>query len=251
MNQNSIMEEILREFRLKWSETPQIFLDYDGTLVPIQPDSEKASADRDLLELLYDLKKVFDLWIVTGRTLRSIRGFIGDGFNIVGLHGLEVQEAGGSVWSDPVISNYRSSFREIIDSSRSIEESFPGVRIADKVGAVSFSTWGMKDKDISGLESFLEALSKKYGLETYLGHKIFEIRIPGINKGTAIRKLRNSKTAVIIGDDVTDEDAFRMNSDAITVKVGPGDSSALYRLPDFVSVRTLLKEMLLQNPETS
>jgi trehalose 6-phosphate phosphatase len=48
---------------------------------------------------------------------------------------------------------------------------------------------------------------------------------------------------VYLGDDVTDEDAFAaLAPPAVTVKVGPGETVARYRLPDIDAVVAYLRQ---------
>lgn len=229
----------------------QIFLDYDGTLVPIQPDSTKTYAGRELITILAELDRKYDTWIVTGRTMDSITGFIGDGFNIVGLHGLVVHRKDGNTLYDPILSRYRPVLDSVLKMNEEIEGRFPGVKIRDKSGSVSYTTWDMKEQDISALKDYLEEVAEVKGVDFYPGIKIFELRIPGVNKGVSIRKIRTGGPALIIGDDLTDEDSFRENPDAINVKVGEGDTCAEFRLSGPEDVVSLLLEILSYRPATS
>ena len=83
-----------------------------------------------------------------------------------------------------------------------------------------------------------------------------ELRPEGRDKGTAIVDyLREppfeGRTPVFVGDDLTDEFGF----DAVTalrgqaVKVGPGPTSAAFRLSDVAAVRQWLAESLAQIEE--
>lgn len=237
--------------RLDPGKDIQIFLDYDGTLVPVQEDSTMTFASQELLETLKELDEKYDMWIVTGRTLESIEGFIGNKFKIVGLHGLVVHAKNGIDAMNPLLEKFRPELLEVLKRNTEIEMKFPGVRIRDKYGSVSYTTWGMSEEDICGLEAFLSGLASQYGMALYPGIRIFEIRIPGVNKGEAIRKLRDGNTALIIGDDLTDEDSFVYNPDAITVKVGQGETQARFRLSGPEEVLMLLKEMAIYSPATS
>ncbi|MFG1449227.1 MAG: trehalose-phosphatase [Thermoplasmataceae archaeon] len=251
MSMETGISEIEKAFTTLLNKDPAIFLDYDGTLVPIQPEADAATAERELLDLLHILDTRYTLWIVTGRTLDSITGFIGTGFNIIGLHGLAMRTKDGIVTISPMLERYRPIFMRFMEDEHDILERFPGVVIKDKGGAISFSLWGMEEPDIQGLEDFLRKYAEDLELDFYPGKRIYELRIPGINKGKAIREIRDQRPALIIGDDITDEDAFSLNKDAITVKVGAGDTEAGFRIQDYLSVRELLKAIASQKPETS
>jgi trehalose-phosphatase len=79
------------------------------------------------------------------------------------------------------------------------------------------------------------------------GRKLYDI-VPRTNwhKGAAVQwinqRLDGGKIlTVYLGDDVSDEDAFCVLPDAITIKVGPAvETCARYRLPDPAAVRDFL-----------
>ena len=83
------------------------------------------------------------------------------------------------------------------------------------------------------------------------GKMIIEIR-PRVdwNKGTAVRWIQDRLQAdgalpFIIGDDRTDEDAFDAIDDAVTIRVGPEESTvAQYCLPDQEAVGEMLHWLL-------
>lgn len=54
----------------------QVFLDYDGTLVPISSDPTSCFADRELLSILDGLGEEYDMYIVTGRSAEDMRRFL-------------------------------------------------------------------------------------------------------------------------------------------------------------------------------
>jgi Trehalose-6-phosphatase len=49
------ISEVKKALTTLLNDNPIIFLDYDGTLVPIQPDADAATADTELLDLLKKL----------------------------------------------------------------------------------------------------------------------------------------------------------------------------------------------------
>ena len=73
-------------------------------------------------------------------------------------------------------------------------------------------------------------------IETMMGNKIVEVRVNGIGKDVAVRKILSRSRydfILALGDDRTDEDMFKIlagNENAYTIKVGPGESYAKYNL---------------------
>src|SRR5205085_11786305 len=83
-------------------------------------------------------------------------------------------------------------------------------------------------------------------LQVIDGNKVIEIRVAGIDKGQAAKKViegSNSDFIFVVGDDKTDEDMFRSLADqAITVKVGRGHSIARYCITHTHDVIRLLQD---------
>ena len=74
-----------------------------------------------------------------------------------------------------------------------------------------------------------------------------EIRRRGVHKGTAVSWLRSRRPGariLALGDDVTDEDAFKvLGSSDVTVKVGHADTAAVNRLQDTDAVAQWLQRL--------
>ncbi|MBX3088653.1 MAG: trehalose-phosphatase, partial [Cryobacterium sp.] len=76
------------------------------------------------------------------------------------------------------------------------------------------------------------------------GKEILEFSLRRADKGGAIQLLRAQSRAdsvLFIGDDVTDEDGFAVMTDGdVGIKVGPGETSARFRVEDPSEVEELL-----------
>ena len=94
------------------------------------------------------------------------------------------------------------------------------------------------------------------------GHKSVEVKGQGTkNKGYAVTKilkewqfwgsLTENYGAMYIGDDTTDEDAFRALKNEVTIRVGRSsiNTEANYHLPDVIHVKRLLKWILANHEE--
>jgi trehalose 6-phosphate phosphatase len=85
------------------------------------------------------------------------------------------------------------------------------------------------------------------GLTAKPGKAVLELAVTDADKGTALTRLAAELGAagvLYLGDDVTDEDAFRALTEAVTVKVGEGDTAARYRVPDLPGVQAVLERLV-------
>lgn len=220
----------------------QLFLDYDGTLVPIEMDPEDCYPDDELVEILNELNEKYDLYIITGRSMEDITRFLGNHFNIIALHGA-LKLVGGEISENVNTLGYCRQVCDRIYSNRKLfEDQFEGLRLYNKNGNLTFHLGLLQDP---GQRETIVDLVKKMGsenmMDVYEGKMIIELRIPGINKGEAIKDVRNGSEAIIAGDDHTDEEAFQINSDAIRIRVGDGPTSADYSLKDYQEMREFLR----------
>ncbi|MBA4057144.1 MAG: bifunctional alpha,alpha-trehalose-phosphate synthase (UDP-forming)/trehalose-phosphatase, partial [Marivirga sp.] len=81
-------------------------------------------------------------------------------------------------------------------------------------------------------------------LQVIDGNKVIEVRIAGIDKGVAARRLILEKPydfILAVGDDKTDEDMFKaLEHKAATIKVGSGHTLAQYTISSQQEVLQLL-----------
>lgn len=239
MHENKLFE-LARDMK---SLVPQIFLDYDGTLVPIIKDPEVNQADKELISLLTSFASVYETYIVTGRDLGEITNFIGE-YNIIGLHGAMFHINGETI-TIPGFQKYEEISMKLYIENYGMINKFKGLRIYRKSGGVLFHTGNIQDKCTArSVMETVKSLALQYNMEMHTGIDIIELRIPGVNKGRAIKMVRNvNRQAIIMGDDATDEDAFKMNPDAITVKIGDEITNARYSI-SYSSVRPFLRALL-------
>lgn len=185
-----------------------LFLDADGTLLPIASTPAEVIYPPGLLPLLSTLAGELDgaLAIVSGRPLSQLRSLFPDSpCCLVGHHGRECDR-----WSAPYIPDLDLS--GLLERARAIASEFPGIVIEDKQIAVALH-WRRNPC----AETALTALASEYiqQLDGYMlqrGKMVVEIR-PGNEKGDAVRRLMaqppwRGRRPVFVGDDLTDESGF-------------------------------------------
>jgi HAD superfamily hydrolase (TIGR01484 family) len=238
-NKMSSENEIIHSIEEIISRNPQLFLDYDGTLVPIIKDPQKNQSDGELVKLISLLNFKLEIYIITGREVGDILNFLGE-YNIIGLHGSVFHFSGETIYI-PQFSTYVALFNKIYLNIEYLQQKFHGLRIYNKTGSILFHLGNIKNQELSSIiYKIASFLAMRYNVELYSGIDIIELRIPDVNKGVAINHIRNkNRPAIIIGDDRTDEDSFIKNPDAITIKVGQGETHARYVI-GYQSVRPLL-----------
>jgi len=230
-----------------------LFLDYDGTLAPVVDDPAAAEPHPAVPDLRAELAELHEVVVVTGRDLGALGRLLGPALRIraVGLHGAE------EGWTDGTID--ARSVETHAEALRALRLALPdveGVAIEDKGGTFAVHYRHAPDWEAAraALETWAEAVP--HGLVPIWGKAVVELRAEGISKGTAVAALaaeHPDRTPVYLGDDVTDEDAFRalqaLRQPAVTVKVGEGETVAGHRLPDVEAVVAYLRRFLGDRPD--
>ena len=107
----------------------------------------------------------------------------------------------------------------------------------------------LEQEIIERVEAEIEGMASE--LKLMRGKFVLEIKPGMADKGTAIAAFMSEepfrgRTPVFVGDDITDEDGFRVVNalDGVSVKVGAGSTCADFRLPDTESVMNWLDELV-------
>ncbi|MGB2599701.1 MAG: trehalose-phosphatase [Candidatus Omnitrophota bacterium] len=239
-----------------------LFLDFDGTLTPIRkrPEAVKLSkATREAIKKLASQKKVFTA-IISGRALKEVKKLVDvKGVMYAGNHGLEAEGAGFK-FTAPEARKSKKTITEVKNKLRKNLSSFKGVLVEDK--GLSFSVhFRMADRDKAGqIERTFRKITNPYKASGKIvvtkGKKVWEVRPPvKWDKGRIVSLLlkqrkKSEKKEIIpfyIGDDRTDEDAFRaLGKRAYTVTIGKTagkNTLARYYLMGTKEVREFLKKV--------
>jgi len=239
--------------RLRLAERIFLFLDYDGTLTPIVSQPEEAYLSREMKRLLLNLKRNprIQMAIVSGRSLSDVRNRVGlKGIYYVGNHGLEVfvPKHGSKGLVSSKIFQQLGGIRDRLN--RQLGD-VKGAVLEDKGCILALHYRNVDPRCVPPIlmELKKEIKSSMSPLALGFGKYVFEVRPKSpVNKGIVILELlsqagQDGLLPLYIGDDQTDEDAFRaLKRLGITVLVGfPRLSSAQYYLKDPLEVFQFLK----------
>jgi trehalose 6-phosphate phosphatase len=223
-----------------------LFLDYDGTLTPIvrRPSMAHLSAARKNILRKLARHPGVELAVISGRKLSNLKKQVGIPHIIyVGNHGFEI-EIGGEKIVHPGAKKFAVELKKIrARLERMIK--VKGAWVEDKGLTLSLHYRVVAENRIKLLRNMFFRLMGPWEKKVRITHgkKVFEIR-PAFDwdKGKAvkwlIRKVGETKHfPVYIGDDLTDEDVFRvLRNRGETVKVGKGKTAAAGRLKDIREV---------------
>ncbi len=236
-----------------------LFLDYDGTLTPIVSTPEKAFISQEVKGLLNELSKspTCKLAIISGRSLSDIKALVGlKDIIYAGNHGLEI-EGPKIKFESQVSPRLKSIIRHIYEDAVSKLSKIKGVLIEDKGLTISVHYRLVDEKDIREFLSIFNEITGSYIVRSKIkintGKKVYEIRPPVMwDKGKVVLWLlareeflsgKNKIFPVYIGDDVTDEDAFKaLKNKGLTIFVGEqSNSAAQYYLKTIEEVTEFLR----------
>lgn len=231
------------------------FLDLDGTLLEIADHPGHIRIPRDLIRLLKDLGLAAGgaLAIISGRSVADIDRLLADpGFCAAGQHGAERRDFSGTMHKHDVprtvLETARRKFRLMAARHPQLVLEDKGVNLA-----LHFRTAPELLGEIQeAVHSLAGELSGEF--EVQLGKMVVELRPTGKDKGVAISEFLaeapfRERTPVFVGDDLTDEIGFQLINrvGGHSVKVGEGESSARWRLPDSTAVRAWLADFVARS----
>jgi len=232
-----------------------LFLDYDGTLTPIMRRPEEAMLSDAARRALQEAARspFIDMVIVSGRALPDLERRIDvPGLTYVGNHGFEAAGPGFQ-FSHPGGTQYGAA---LASAARSLTRlAIPGGHLEPKGASLSYHVREVPAPAREGAVRRATAVLERRGLHVTYGKQVVEGRPPvDWDKGNAVLHVLvqrhgadwpSSVRALYVGDDVTDEDAFRsLRGIGRTIRVGPaseGPSLADYSLPDPDAVLQLLR----------
>jgi alpha,alpha-trehalase len=196
-----------------------LFLDYDGTLTPIVERPELAILSEETKRVVEQLSRKHTVAIISGRARSDVENLVGiKGIFYAGSHGFDISGPGFSMIQPqaqeaiPVVDRIA---KELLRQLSSIE----GILIEEKKFSVAVHWRLVNERFLPQIKVVVNRMVKESpGMRLMEGKKVFEI-LPNIDwdKGKALIWIMQAlniswqNTCVLyLGDDTTDEDAFRV-----------------------------------------
>jgi trehalose-phosphatase len=258
--------EFLKDYR---AASHLLFLsDFDGTLAVIvgRPDEARMSAGvREKLEELARQPQT-SVGIISGRSLAEVKALVGiEGIYYSGNHGLEI-EGPGLNYVNPQAEAARATIKDLTASLAEALHNVEGVIIQDKGFSTSVHYRLVRPEKESGVTDAVRRITaphiKRGEIRVFPMKKVCEIRPPVdwdkgksaafIGREVKARFKLSRLLTVYLGDDATDEDAFKTlhRPDGWSVYVGGESrkSSAGYYLSSTGEVELLLGRLIDLKP---
>jgi len=246
------------EKRLLQAKYVLLCADFDGTIVPIKSRPEQANLCEEIRHLLGKISKLksFFVGIISGRALKDIQEKVGvKGIIFAGNHGLEIAYKKKD-FIYPAAKKFVPVILRIAQRLTRELPSFPGAILEEKHLSLSLHYRLVRKERLPKLKEIFLCTVKPYlasrKIKLTYGKKVWEVRPPvKWDKGKAvlwlIQKLKPKSLFVIyVGDDVTDEDAFRAVNKigGISILVGRKKaSSARYYLKSTKDTQKFLEKI--------
>ena len=199
--------------------TPTLLLDFDGTLAPFRLDRFKARPWAEVRELLSRIQNQgrTRMAVITGRPAAEVVSFLGvtPMPEVWGLHGAERLHSDGRREFEHLSPSLKTKLDALAED---LERQTQGGLVERKPNAVAVHWRGVGPGRARAIEKRTRALFEPFAHKDGLSILAFEAGLElrtGRNKGEAVSLLLQetgdgeSHPAAYLGDDITDEAAFR------------------------------------------
>lgn len=195
--------------RLRQARRRRLLLDYDGTLVELQPQPELATPDAELCALLRELASRDDteVVVVSGRPRPVLAQWLGGlPIGLSAEHGLWLRRRSDQPWS--LLAHPHLDLSAVTRAMDDAAARYVGARVEHKDHGVAFH-YRNAVIDAATHDALKATFADVGGPDTWLidGNCVFEVVARGVSKALAIAALHHDDEDVCVfaaGDDTTD-----------------------------------------------
>lgn len=232
----------------------RLFLDYDGTLVPIAQRPDLALLPDTVKKLVSALNDEVEVYIVSGRPREFLEQQFGDiPIALVAEHGA-FYRLPGQRWQSRVSLDVQAWYDEVEQVMNAYCDRVPFSFVEKKEAGLVWhyrqSPAKFADFQAKKLDDELKTGLGNEPVSVVMGSKIVEAKAAECNKGSFLRWLmqasyHDTSYYICVGDDRTDEDMFKVIDDkGIGIKVGTEMTAADFRIESQNDVSAFLYELL-------
>ncbi|GAB0105378.1 trehalose-phosphatase [Nocardia sp. JMUB6875] len=223
--------------------------DYDGTIAPIVSDPTKAYPHRESVSALRALAGLTGTTaaVISGRALRDLAALsrLPVEVQLIGSHGSEFDVG----FVHAIDNDAKQLLAEVTTTLTQIAQDNPGASVEIKPASVALHVRNASPEiGRRALVAVRQGPASWVGVQTTEGKEVIELAVVETDKGAAldiVRHQQGASAALFIGDDVTDEKAFkRLSGPDVGIKVGEGESLAKYHVASTEEVSKALAFLL-------
>lgn len=225
------------------SSSVLVGFDYDGTLAPIACTPQRARMRRATRRLLAQVAQRYPCVVISGRARNDLARRLErlPLWNVIGNHGREP-------WAQD--ADIAAAVQVWVQHLRRCLAFVPGLVIEDKRYSVTIHYRRSRDKP-RVRRTIVRAVHGLANVRTLEGDQAVNLVFSdGIDKGVALQRVRRAvacDTAIYVGDDETDEDAFTSapRDQLLAIRVGHAKGSrAHYRVKSQADIDRLLERLI-------
>ena len=199
---------------------PAVFLDYDGVLTPIVDRPEDAVMSEHMRDVVHALAGRCPVCVVSGRDRGVVTDLMGlDDLIVAGSHGFDIHDPATGTITHDASTGFEDLVAAVTERVEAAAADLPGTLVEPKHASVALHYRGVEPARHGSVQELVDAVLAEHPGELRVtpGKFVHEIQ-PKIDwhKGRAVEHLLDvlglegeQVVPVYLGDDVTDEDAFR------------------------------------------
>jgi trehalose 6-phosphate phosphatase len=189
-----------------------LFLDFDGTLTPFAPTPDGVEVNPSLCALLREADRRLGgrLAVISGRTVADLDRLLDSAVPcLAGVHGLQRRDLTGRL--------HEYERHPALEDAATVLEALAAARfglIVERKGHSVAIHYRQTPEAREALAECAGRLAQASGLTIQDGDMVVELRTPGPDKGAAVKAFMEhppfaGAVPIYIGDDLTDEAAFK------------------------------------------